>query len=287
MGDPQLLACVEAPALTSQPLAVEQVSAREVQREGASVPDDRSPRGRASRLLRRRRASARERASMPSAHGVPLARVDSLSTSSASAARSLRPLRLAASISSTRAKVENQSSCGSAAACVGGVERIVVARQAVVEHGGHPLRHREPHPLAASDEVVRGAPTKRVSSSSRPRKAASASAPYGGTMRPSVASASASACSTSDAAARISPAKRWTPTRVLNASGRCASAPASRAARIWRSREGVPAFVVPDESCGPAGEPQPAQTFFGADLVAVERDQCAFATSAFRPRAPR
>ena len=33
-------------------------------------------------------------------------------------------------------------------------EGVLVACQAVVERGGHPLRHRESHPLAAGDEVL-------------------------------------------------------------------------------------------------------------------------------------
>ena len=35
----------------------------------------------------------------------------------------------------------------------------------------------------------------------------------------------------------------------------------------------VPAFVVPDESGCPTGQPQPPQPFLGSDLVAVERTQ--------------
>jgi hypothetical protein len=52
---------------------------------------------------------------MPRAQGVPLARVVSLSTSSARTARSFRPLRVAASISSNIVNGENHSSCGSSA----------------------------------------------------------------------------------------------------------------------------------------------------------------------------
>src|SRR6266536_4709138 len=33
-------------------------------------------------------------------------------------------------------------------------ERLLIAGQAVVEHGGHPLRHRESHPLAVGDEAL-------------------------------------------------------------------------------------------------------------------------------------
>ena len=49
---------------------------------------------------------------LPSAHGVPLALVDALRDSRASAPRSGRPLRHAASISSINANVENQISPG-------------------------------------------------------------------------------------------------------------------------------------------------------------------------------
>ena len=76
--------------------------------------------------------------------------------------------------------------------------------------------------------------TDRVSSSSRPRNAATVSTPYGGTMRLSVASASPFASSTSAEAAATSPPNKHTPTRVLRAKGSSASAPASRADRIWR-----------------------------------------------------
>jgi hypothetical protein len=75
-------------------------------------------------------------------------------------------------------------------------------------------------------------------------------------MRPSVASPSASDSSTSDAAARVSPANRRTPTRVLSANGRCASA-----------------FVVPRVSRCPAGQPGPAQGLLRSDLFASEGAQ--------------
>ena len=52
VGDPQLLARVKASALASQPLAVEQMRPREVQTKARRLRDGRSPRGRASRLLR-------------------------------------------------------------------------------------------------------------------------------------------------------------------------------------------------------------------------------------------
>ena len=61
--------------------------------------------------------SARDRASTPSAHGCRWRGSIRSTAPGPRAAGSLRPLRLAASISSTAAKVENHSSCGSAAAC--------------------------------------------------------------------------------------------------------------------------------------------------------------------------
>ena len=85
-----------------------------------------------------------------------------------------------------------------------------------------------------------------------------------------VARASASASSTSAAAAFVSPAQRWTPARVLSASGNSASNPASRAARRWCAVRHVPSVVVPDESSCPTGKPSPPKRFGRFDVAARE-----------------
>ena len=71
-------------------------------RAPASGPDARWPRGRVARRRRLSLRSARERASMPSAQSVPLARAFPASRFRASLARSVLPVRAADSISSLK-----------------------------------------------------------------------------------------------------------------------------------------------------------------------------------------
>jgi hypothetical protein len=96
----------------------------------------------------------------------------------------------------------------------------------------------------------------RLTSSSRPRKAASVSAAYG-TKRAWVALESAFDSSTSDAAARSSPAKTSAPARVLSASGSMASAPTLRATSIWRAvSASQPSWSQIKPATGPASHHQ-------------------------------
>jgi hypothetical protein len=90
-------------------------------------------------------------------------------------------------------------------------EGVLVAGQAVVERGGHPLRDRESHPLAAGHEVLGAGPHQPCDLILAAPKGGLGEGPVGGTMRPSVASERVSASWTSDAAAPSSPAKMWTP----------------------------------------------------------------------------
>ena len=86
----QQLARVGAPVLAPQPLAVDEPAARELDAPRGCARAARSTRGSsASSSL----TSARQRASTPSAHSVPLACVRSLRRSSAAAASSGRPQR--------------------------------------------------------------------------------------------------------------------------------------------------------------------------------------------------
>src|SRR3954452_19505056 len=112
----------------------------------------------------------------------------------------------------------------------------------------------------------------RLTSSSRPRKAASVSAAYG-TKRAWVALESAFDSSTSDAPARSSPAKTRGPRTCAERErkhGECADV----AGNFDLARgQCVPALMVPDQASHRAGEPPPADVFFCGDLLVTESPQ--------------
>ena len=81
-------------------------------------------------------------------------------------------------------------------------EGFLVSRQTVVEEGGRPQRKRESHPLAVAQELLGRRRDGSVELVLATAERCDRELPYGGTMRPSVASASAFDSSTSDAAAR-------------------------------------------------------------------------------------
>ena len=89
----------------------------------------------------------------------------------------------------------------------------------------------------------------------------------------SVASATASTCSISDAATESSPANMCTPARVLRVSGRIGERAGIVGDLDLARRQRVPAVVVPDERGGSAGEPGPSQAFFGGNASPAERVQ--------------
>ena len=135
----QLLARVEPPALAAQPLAVEQVGARELARGRGCGRAARSPRGRAPRRPRRRSAARASGPRRPSAQSVPLARVAPRAARARRRRRSVLPLRAAASTSSTSAQSATQPCAGGRWPLRPPAQRVRVAAEAVVEHRARPV----------------------------------------------------------------------------------------------------------------------------------------------------
>jgi hypothetical protein len=106
--DLQVLACLAAAVFGAQPLTVEQVRAGELGAEPRRAIASWYCRSALSPSL----SSARQRAATPSPHAVPDNRVSAVSRCCAAAARSGRPLRTAASISSASARFAQPRSSG-------------------------------------------------------------------------------------------------------------------------------------------------------------------------------
>ena len=117
----------------------------------------RSPRGRARSAASPSLSSARERASMPSAQSVPLARAPS-SRAARGRRRRARPSRCGRPPRPARpAPRVDHSSVGCSQACSRRGQRVVVAAEAVVEHRAR-LRATtdQPDSLAPGDRVLHG-----------------------------------------------------------------------------------------------------------------------------------
>ena len=153
MGDPQLIPCVKAAALASQPLPIEQMRSRQVHAEARRL-----------KMIDRRTVERLGRS--PVGEQRSRARFDAQSPRCAGGARGFAQ------------QLEGLGGAVSFAAAAGGFDQlderkggepqlarirygvggssecILVAGQPVVEHGRHPLGNGEPHPLAPGDEVL-------------------------------------------------------------------------------------------------------------------------------------
>ena len=225
VGGSQLLARIEPPPLAAEPFAVQQMGARQRPRATGRGRAGRSPRGR-DLVGRSSLSSARERASIPSAQSVPLARVvsrealEGVGSSSASArGRPPRPAR--ATPGEDHAVVDPRRLARPR-------QRGVVAAKAVLEHRARLFATVSPIPSPRAGHL----PHRRPRSAPRPRlpplKGSEQHAPSGASVVP-VASVIANRPLRSAPPPQRSRPRTAARPRQMRASGKTPSAPVSRA----------------------------------------------------------